>query len=642
MRLSYGLVIKSATDEPDGLRIRGIASTNTPDGLGDVLDSDGAQFTLPMPLLWQHKRGDVVGRVERATVHPNGVIDFEAFLPFVREDGELKRLVDRAIHSVRYGLTRGTSVGFKPLAAHVERLKGGGLKFKKWLWRELSLVDVPENPDTWVTHMRAAQLDDDERPIPPAVVGTETTRRRGTHTGVTTLNIQEHIVALRAKTATGTARMAEILTKAATEGRNTEPAEQEEYDRLVLEDKAIAEDLIRYGQLEQANIRAAATVAPRSPTDPTLHPDTRDPFAGRISVRRNLEKGASFTRFTMALMAARGNPMHALEIARSRYSDTPEVVDVLKAAVDAGTTTDATWAGPLVQYQNMTSEFIELLRPLTIVGRIPGLRRVPFNIRIPRQTAGGTYQWVGQGRPKPVGELAFDSATMDFSKISGIIVLTEELARFSSPDAEATVRADMLAGVAQYKDEQFVDPSVTAVAGISPASVTNGAPTVAATGTDIFALRHDVASLWAQLPANLSRAGGVFITDENTAIGMSMMATDLGARLTQVEAGGGSLFGYPVIVSNSVVHDSGGGTLIFLVPSQILFAEDTIVIDASREASLQMDSAPTHPVTASQVMVSLWQHNMIGLKVEQFVNWQRRQDDVVGYITGAQYGSGAS
>lgn len=62
--------------------------------------------------------------------------------------------------------------------------------------------------------------------------------------------------------------------------------------------------------------------------------------------------------------------------------ETPEVVQVLRAAVAAGTTSDAVWAGPLVVYQNLQSEFVEYLRPLTIIGRIPGLRMVPFKIKI--------------------------------------------------------------------------------------------------------------------------------------------------------------------------------------------------------------------------------------------------------------------
>jgi hypothetical protein len=72
-----------------------------------------------------------------------------------------------------------------------------------------------------------------------------------------------------------------------------------------------------------------------------------------------------------------------------------------RAAVAPGTTVQATFAAPLV-ITNYLNDFLELLRPATLLGRIPGLRHVPFNVSMPAQTAGGTYKWVGQGKMKPV------------------------------------------------------------------------------------------------------------------------------------------------------------------------------------------------------------------------------------------------
>ena len=72
-----------------------------------------------------------------------------------------------------------------------------------------------------------------------------------------------------------------------------------------------------------------------------------------------------------------------------------------------------------------SSDFLELLRPATILGKIPGLRNVPFNTKVPSQTAGGTYGWVGEAKPKPVTKLAFSSTSLGITKVAGIIVLTE-------------------------------------------------------------------------------------------------------------------------------------------------------------------------------------------------------------------------
>jgi HK97 family phage major capsid protein len=126
-----------------------------------------------------------------------------------------------------------------------------------------------------------------------------------------------------------------------------------------------------------------------------------------------------------------------------------------------------------VNYQIMTQEFIDYLRPLTIIGRIPGLRRVPFKIKIPRQTGAATVNWVGEGKVKPLTSMAFDTVTMDFAKIAGIIPLTEELVRFSNPSAEALVRDELANAIVQFMDSQFVDPT-KASNDVSPASITNG------------------------------------------------------------------------------------------------------------------------------------------------------------------------
>jgi hypothetical protein len=127
--------------------------------------------------------------------------------------------------------------------------------------------------------------------------------------------------------------------------------------------------------------------------------------------------------------------------------------------------------------QNIANDFIELLRPATILGKIPGLRVVPFNTKVPSQTGGGSYGWVGEMKPKPLTKLAFASVALGITKVAGIVVLTEEVIRLSNPSAEKLVRDDMVAGIAQFLDAQFIDPAVAAVAGVNPASITNGAPT---------------------------------------------------------------------------------------------------------------------------------------------------------------------
>src|SRR5678815_509337 len=126
--------------------------------------------------------------------------------------------------------------------------------------------------------------------------------------------------------------------------------------------------------------------------------------------------------------------------------------------------------------------------------QIPGLRQVPFNVSVPSQTTGGTYAWVGQNKPKPVTKADYATISVPFAKAAGIIVLTEELVKMSSPSAEALVREEMIGGMSQFLDTQFTDPAITAVTGVNPAAITVGASTAAASGVTAAAAKADLAA----------------------------------------------------------------------------------------------------------------------------------------------------
>ena len=428
----------------------------------------------------------------------------------------------------------------------------------------------------------------------------------------------EHIQNLENKRAALAARMTEIMEAGATDGATLEAEAATEHDGLAEQVKSLDADLQRWRDHERLNITKAAPT-PAAPFVPANG-------YSRVSVKPNVPLGMAFVRQAIALAVCHGNTNEAAEYAKRWDHSTPEVSLSLKAAVAPGTTTDPTWAQPLVN-QTMVDDFIELLRPATILGKIPGLRDVPPNVKIPIQTAGGTYGWVGEAKPKPLTKLAFSSDTLGVTKVAGIIVLTEELVRFSNPKAEALVRADMVAGIAQFLDAQFIDPAVAAVANVSPASITNGAPTAAATTNpvaDIMGLINHFAT------NNISVDGVTFILSAANALSLSFRSNlDGSPEFPGVGLNGGSYRGLTFITSNAA-----GANVVALQPSLILYADDgRVTIDASREASLQMDSAPMSPADATTVYVSMFQNNMVALRAERFVNWKRITTNAVKYLT---------
>jgi HK97 family phage major capsid protein len=460
------------------------------------------------------------------------------------------------------------------------------------------------------------------------------------------MNFAEQISAFETKRASLVAANTAIMEKAAGEGATLDAAQKEEFDGNEADIKEVDDHLKRLRSMEKAAGESATPVGtPRSQEE-----GAQVRGGQRIEVKNvNLPKGTSFTRYALALARSKGNLMQAAEIAKNWRESTPEVENILKAAVSAGTTTDADWAKPLVEYQNMASEFAELLRPATIIGRIPGLRRVPFDIKIPRQTGGSSVGWVGEGKPKPVSELSFDQITLGRAKTAGIVVITDELARASSPSAEQVVRDDLVAQTAQFLDGQFVDPAKAAVAGVSPASITNGVTPVAASGSDADALRSDAKAVMGKfLTANLSLAGAVWLMTEMQALGIALMTNPMGQPefpgLQINGASGGTFMGLPVVLSENIpgstTSGSEGARIILVKANEILLADDgETMLDISGEASLQMDSAPTSPADATTVMISLWQHNMIGIRAERYINWGKRRPGAVQFIDSANYGS---
>jgi HK97 family phage major capsid protein/HK97 family phage prohead protease len=596
----------------DGERrlITGMASTPTPDRRGDILEPLGASFRNPLPLLLHHDRERPVGRVT-LTATARGIA-FEAQLPEVATPGLVRDRVNEAWDSIKAGLITGVSVGFRPLADGVKALASGGYHLLKTEICELSLVTVPANVETTIAtiksfdapHLAASGHN------PPGVSGSS--MKRPPMGQPTTA---EHIQNLENKRAATTARMVEIMETGAADGTTLSEELATEHDELTGQVKSIDADLARWRDHEKLMITKAA------PAPQIITPGFR-----QVSVKPNVPLGMAFVRHAMALMVCQGNKHEAAEYAKRWDDSTPEVALSLKAAIAAGTTTDATWAGPLVN-QTMVNDFLELLRPATILGKIPGLRNVPFNCKIPMQTAGGTYGWVGEAKPKPLTKLAFASDTLGVTKVAGIIVLTEELVRFSNPSAEALVRSDMVAGIAQFLDGQFIDPAVAAVAGINPASITNGAPTAAATTNpmaDIMGLiNHFVTN-------NIPVDGVTFILSPSNALALSFRQNlDGSPEFPGVGINGGSYRGLNFVTSNTA-----GTNVVALQPSYILYADDGgVSIDASREASLQMDSAPMSPADATTVYVSLFQNNMVALRAERFVNWKRVVTNAVKYLT---------
>ena len=217
------------------------------------------------------------------------------------------------------------------------------------------------------------------------------------------------------------------------------------------------------------------------------------------------------------------------------------------------------------------------------------------------------------------------------------------------------VRDGLAAALRERMDTDFINPGKAAVANSSPASITNGITAIQSTGNSAAAVRADIKAAFAAfIAANNAPTSGVWVMKTTTALALSMMTNTLTSEpeFPSITMNGGTLAGLPVVSSEYVpVSASPTGDFVVLVnANDIWFADEGgIAIDMSREATLEMDNAPTgaasalvgspsNPTAHSNIVVSLWQTNCVGFRAERTLNWARRRESSVQVLWGVNWG----
>jgi HK97 family phage major capsid protein/HK97 family phage prohead protease len=649
-------VIKAVDDDEDEDKrvISGIATTPSPDRVGDVVEPKGAQFSLPIPLLWQHNSREPIGHVTAAKVTKDGIA-ITAKLVKINEAGKLKDRLDEAWQSIKSGLVRGLSIGFRSIE-HSFMDDTDGIKFSKWDWLELSAVTIPANADASISAIKAADLavlSEAQKAIRPSVKTVVSLKPGAAGLNPRKANMKtfkEQIAAFEATRQAKSAELQALVQKSGAEGETMDSDEQEKFDTLQGEIEAIDAQLKRLRIAEKLNIETAKAVE----TDLTEKPGTSPRVPASVRAKSNLDPGMRFARMAISLARAKylqkeGRFVAPDEIYKSdgRWMDTaPEVALALKTAVNAGDSTTATWASELAYAQNIANEFIEYLRPMTLLGRISGWRNVPFNVRVGGQSSGTTGYWVGQGVAIKPSAGATTSVSLGITKVAGLSVITKELAMLSTPSAELMVRNDLARTCQQKADTSLIDPNNGGQTDIEPASLTYGATARLASGTDYAAFKADWKSLTSNFYTNnISLEGAVCIMTETMAESLALMVTSLGnPQFPGMTPTGGTLMGRPVFTSQ-VANTSGSPNwdemLILLQPGEVFLADDgTANVEASDQVSIHMDDATTMKSTATSTntqVVSMFQTESIAIKAVRHVNWTKARSAACQFIRSAAY-----
>lgn len=148
---AYSVLSIKSVDEKQRI-IRGVATTPTVDRVGDIIDPLGVKFENPLPLLWQHEHDKPIGSVKFDKPTKAG-IEFEAEIAMTDEPGTLKDRLDEAWQSIKMGLVKAVSIGFR--AIEYAFMDSGGIRYVETEVYELSAVTIPANAQALITEVKS-------------------------------------------------------------------------------------------------------------------------------------------------------------------------------------------------------------------------------------------------------------------------------------------------------------------------------------------------------------------------------------------------------------------------------------------------------------------------------------------------------
>jgi HK97 family phage major capsid protein len=335
------------------------------------------------------------------------------------------------------------------------------------------------------------------------------------------------------------------------------------------------------------------------------------------------------TEIMRALVLAKGDLADAAAFLAGRGPRSRGAHEAMMAAVSGGTVAD----NPALIIGPTTNDLIPYIRQREIIGKLIERRTIPLDLDALTYMSGGVAaNWVGEGKPAPLSKAGFTRLATPLTrlKVQALWVVDAELARSADPAADVTLSRDAAAALINTSDRDFTDPTNGGTVGVKPASVTNGAPAFASSGSTAANIDADLGKLQESLIARGSDLqAGYWIMHSITAAFLSRIRNTNGdAAYPNISVRGGMLLGLPVIVSGSVQHGGSPSTcsVILIDASKLWVGEDPAGIEfaASKHASIEMLDNPTNDITTptATTLVSLFQTDSIAMLGSRWLNWK--------------------
>ncbi|MEP3635363.1 MAG: phage major capsid protein [Shimia thalassica] len=261
---------------------------------------------------------------------------------------------------------------------------------------------------------------------------------------------------------------------------------------------------------------------------------------------------------------------------------------VLKSDSHTATTLRPTWGEELAS--DLTAAFIEDVGVASVYGPLAAAgqsfefgraRSVSFPWR--DQNTPIPASWVAENATLPVKDGRFDSSTLNRHKLAVLVSLSDEIVDASVSNLLQIVRSAVVRDTAEAVDQHLTSDD-TAISGVRPAGLLQGAANQPSAGNTIAQITTDLKYLASQAIAG-RYIRPVLIMHPLRVLGLKMAtASDGYFPFRQEIEAFGTIFGVPIIASESAPLDR-----VAIVSSGDFYtAADTPEFRASQDASIVM------------------------------------------------------
>ena len=308
---------------------------------------------------------------------------------------------------------------------------------------------------------------------------------------------------------------------------------------------------------------------------------------------------------------------------------TARVVSIIKSPVVAGGIDDPNWGSELADYRTLETAFLESPRNTSVFDRMrhDGMRTAPMRSRVSVVTLAGAGTVVGQYHVKPVTHLELTSVETEPLKGVAIIVVSDEVWNFSKPAAVRLFNEELRSAVIAATDATFL---AGLLVGVSPSATAGTSP--AAVLTD---LRTMLAALTIGAQSRL-----YYVTTPSIAKNIATMTgSDGGLAFPKFGVTGGEIVtGVTALVSDQLADD----TVMLVVADGLIGDSESISLNASSQTTLEMENAPTSPLSANAVLTNMWAQGMRALKAERYFSFKVARAGSIAAVSGVTYSNNNS